>query len=62
MPTPVFVNSASSSTAPGASVGLGGWWREMRQHQFLISQLTRREVVGRALIVVGVALLVAGQA
>ena len=47
MPTPVFVNSASSSTAPGASVGLGGWWREMRQHQFLISQLTRREVVGR---------------
>ena len=33
--------------APGAPGGLRAWWKEMRQHQFLISQLTRREVVGR---------------
>jgi lipopolysaccharide transport system permease protein len=49
MSTLVSTNAAPSESPAHSSVSLHplGWLREFRQHQFLISQLTRREVVGR---------------
>ena len=49
MPTLVSTNAALSESSARASFSLHplGWLRVLRQHRFLISQLTRREVVGR---------------
>ena len=49
MPTLISTNAAPSESSPRSSFSLHlfAGLRDFRQHQFLISQLTRREVVGR---------------
>ena len=46
MPAPVLPRSVSASH-PHAPVRAPGWWETLRRNRFLITQLTRREVVGR---------------